>query len=127
MIRAGDTTKFDVEVLKQLLKLLPEKHEVSQGKRLASPAGGGGWGLGGRLPAPGSRSVPDGRGASVSGPGKPVHTGAGRAGGFLGGTGSGTPGVVSCLQVENLRAFSEDRTKLANADLFYLLLRGIPG
>lgn len=29
MIRAGDTTKFDVEVLKQLLKLLPEKHEVS--------------------------------------------------------------------------------------------------
>jgi hypothetical protein len=31
MVRAGDTTKFDVEVLKQLLKLLPEKHEVSQG------------------------------------------------------------------------------------------------
>lgn len=31
MIRAGDTTKFDVEVLKQLLKLLPEKHEVSRG------------------------------------------------------------------------------------------------
>lgn len=30
MIRAGDTTKFDVEVLKQLLKLLPEKHEVSR-------------------------------------------------------------------------------------------------
>lgn len=29
MIRAGDTTKFDVEVLKQFLKLLPEKHEVS--------------------------------------------------------------------------------------------------
>ncbi|XP_045143967.1 inverted formin-2-like [Echinops telfairi] len=28
MIRAGNTTKFDVEVLKQLLKLLPEKHEV---------------------------------------------------------------------------------------------------
>ncbi|XP_012579812.1 PREDICTED: inverted formin-2 [Condylura cristata] len=28
MIRAGDTTRFDVEVLKQLLKLLPEKHEV---------------------------------------------------------------------------------------------------
>uniref|UniRef100_A0A8C9E5P7 Inverted formin 2 n=1 Tax=Phocoena sinus TaxID=42100 RepID=A0A8C9E5P7_PHOSS len=28
MIRAGDTTKFDVEVLKQLRKLLPEKHEV---------------------------------------------------------------------------------------------------
>uniref|UniRef100_A0A8C2VPS1 Inverted formin 2 n=1 Tax=Chinchilla lanigera TaxID=34839 RepID=A0A8C2VPS1_CHILA len=31
MIRAGDTAKFDVEVLKQLLKLLPEKHEVSWG------------------------------------------------------------------------------------------------
>lgn len=30
MIRAGDSTKFDVEVLKQLLKLLPEKHEVSK-------------------------------------------------------------------------------------------------
>lgn len=30
MIQAGDTSKFDVEVLKQLLKLLPEKHEVSQ-------------------------------------------------------------------------------------------------
>ncbi|XP_012912792.2 inverted formin-2 isoform X2 [Mustela putorius furo] len=28
MIRAGDTTKFDVEVLKQFLKLLPEKHEM---------------------------------------------------------------------------------------------------
>nr|XP_058914820.1 inverted formin-2 isoform X2 [Kogia breviceps] len=28
MIRAGDTTKFDVEVLKQLRKLLPEKHEI---------------------------------------------------------------------------------------------------
>ncbi|XP_047591373.1 inverted formin-2 isoform X2 [Lutra lutra] len=28
MIRAGDTTKFDVEVLKQFLKLLPEKHEI---------------------------------------------------------------------------------------------------
>lgn len=28
MIRAGDTAKFDVEVLKQLLKLLPEKHEI---------------------------------------------------------------------------------------------------
>ncbi|XP_025726221.1 inverted formin-2 [Callorhinus ursinus] len=55
MIRAGDTTKFDVEVLKQLLKLLPEKHEV-----------------------------------------------------------------------ENLRSFTEDRAKLANADQFYLLLLGIP-
>lgn len=30
MIQAGDSTKFDVEVLKQLLKLLPEKHEVSK-------------------------------------------------------------------------------------------------
>ncbi|KAG8514447.1 Adenylosuccinate synthetase isozyme 1 [Galemys pyrenaicus] len=28
MIQAGDTARFDVEVLKQLLKLLPEKHEV---------------------------------------------------------------------------------------------------
>ncbi|XP_072819942.1 inverted formin-2 isoform X2 [Vicugna pacos] len=28
MIRAGDTTKFDVEVLRQLLKLLPEKNEI---------------------------------------------------------------------------------------------------
>lgn len=28
MIQNGDRTKFDVEVLKQLLKLLPEKHEV---------------------------------------------------------------------------------------------------
>uniref|UniRef100_A0A8D3A0P5 Inverted formin 2 n=1 Tax=Scophthalmus maximus TaxID=52904 RepID=A0A8D3A0P5_SCOMX len=28
MIRNGDRTKFDVEVLKQLLKLLPEKHEI---------------------------------------------------------------------------------------------------
>ncbi|XP_048340604.1 inverted formin-2-like [Sphaerodactylus townsendi] len=28
MIRKGDRTKFDVEVLKQLLKLLPEKHEI---------------------------------------------------------------------------------------------------
>lgn len=28
MIREGDRTRFDVEVLKQLLKLLPEKHEV---------------------------------------------------------------------------------------------------
>ncbi|XP_045415480.1 inverted formin-2 isoform X2 [Lemur catta] len=55
MIRAGDTTKFDVEVLKQLLKLLPEKHEI-----------------------------------------------------------------------ENLRAFREDRARLANADQFYLLLLGVP-
>lgn len=28
MIQAGDRSRFDVEVLKQLLKLLPEKHEV---------------------------------------------------------------------------------------------------
>lgn len=28
MIQNGDRTRFDVEVLKQLLKLLPEKHEV---------------------------------------------------------------------------------------------------
>lgn len=28
MIQTGDRTKFDVEVLKQLLKLLPEKHEI---------------------------------------------------------------------------------------------------
>uniref|UniRef100_A0A8C2LHJ0 Inverted formin-2 n=2 Tax=Cricetulus griseus TaxID=10029 RepID=A0A8C2LHJ0_CRIGR len=55
MIRAGDTTKFDVEVLKQLLKLLPEKHEI-----------------------------------------------------------------------ENLRAFTEERTKLASADQFYILLLDIP-
>ncbi|XP_073923138.1 inverted formin-2 isoform X3 [Castor canadensis] len=55
MVRAGDTTKFDVEVLKQLLKLLPEKHEI-----------------------------------------------------------------------ENLRAFKEERAKLANADQFYVLLLDIP-
>ncbi|KAM3871342.1 LOW QUALITY PROTEIN: inverted formin-2 [Diretmus argenteus] len=28
MVQNGDRTKFDVEVLKQLLKLLPEKHEI---------------------------------------------------------------------------------------------------
>ncbi|XP_037687623.1 inverted formin-2 isoform X2 [Choloepus didactylus] len=55
MIRAGDTTKFDVEVLRQLLKLLPEKHEV-----------------------------------------------------------------------ENLRSFTEERTKLASADQFYVSLLDIP-
>lgn len=55
MIRAGDTAKFDAEVLKQLLKLLPEKHEI-----------------------------------------------------------------------ENLRTFTEDRAKLANADQFYVLLLDIP-
>uniref|UniRef100_A0A7M4FH84 Inverted formin 2 n=1 Tax=Crocodylus porosus TaxID=8502 RepID=A0A7M4FH84_CROPO len=55
MIQKGDRTKFDVEVLKQLLKLLPEKHEI-----------------------------------------------------------------------ENLKAFKEEKSKLANADQFYLLLLGIP-
>ncbi|RXM93720.1 Inverted formin-2 [Acipenser ruthenus] len=29
MIKSGDRSKFDVEVLKQLLKLLPEKHEIA--------------------------------------------------------------------------------------------------
>lgn len=29
-------------------------------------------------------------------------------------------------QIENLRSFTEDRTKLASADQFYLLLLGIP-
>lgn len=34
MIKTGDRSKFDVEVLKQLLKLLPEKHEVCHGPQL---------------------------------------------------------------------------------------------
>uniref|UniRef100_A0A8C3PAQ1 Inverted formin 2 n=1 Tax=Chrysemys picta bellii TaxID=8478 RepID=A0A8C3PAQ1_CHRPI len=55
MIQKGDRTKFDVEVLKQLLKLLPEKHEI-----------------------------------------------------------------------ENLKAFKEDKAKLASADQFYLLLLRVP-
>eukprot|EP00075_Anas_platyrhynchos_P024476 XP_027313729.1 inverted formin-2-like [Anas platyrhynchos] len=55
MVQNGDRTKFDVEVLKQLLKLLPEKHEI-----------------------------------------------------------------------ENLKAFKEEKSKLANADQFYLLLLKIP-
>ncbi|XP_075282830.1 inverted formin-2 isoform X2 [Opisthocomus hoazin] len=55
MLQNGDRTKFDVEVLKQLLKLLPEKHEI-----------------------------------------------------------------------ENLKAFKEEKSKLANADQFYLLLLQIP-
>ncbi|XP_037994497.1 inverted formin-2 isoform X3 [Motacilla alba alba] len=55
MIQNGDRAKFDVEVLKQLLKLLPEKHEI-----------------------------------------------------------------------ENLKAFKEEKSKLANADQFYLLLLQIP-
>lgn len=36
MIQNGDRSKFDVEVLKQLLKLLPEKHEVCPGNTSAS-------------------------------------------------------------------------------------------
>ncbi|KAM6360323.1 LOW QUALITY PROTEIN: inverted formin-2-like [Alca torda] len=55
MVQNGDRAKFDVEVLKQLLKLLPEKHEI-----------------------------------------------------------------------ENLKAFKEEKSKLANADQFYLLLLHIP-
>ncbi|KAM9292042.1 inverted formin-2 isoform 3-T5 [Morus bassanus] len=55
MVQNGDRTKFDVEILKQLLKLLPEKHEI-----------------------------------------------------------------------ENLKAFKEEKSKLANADQFYLLLLQIP-
>ncbi|XP_076201679.1 inverted formin-2 isoform X2 [Aptenodytes patagonicus] len=55
MVQNGDRTKFDVEVLKQLLKLLPEKHEI-----------------------------------------------------------------------ENVKAFKEEKSKLANADQFYLLLLQIP-
>lgn len=55
MIRAGDTSRFDTEALRQLLKLLPEKHEI-----------------------------------------------------------------------ENLRAFTEDRARLASADQFYLLLLDVP-
>ncbi|XP_067411065.1 inverted formin-2-like isoform X1 [Emydura macquarii macquarii] len=55
MVQRGDRTKFDVEVLKQLLKLLPEKHEI-----------------------------------------------------------------------ENLKAFKEEKAKLASTDQFYLLLLGVP-
>uniref|UniRef100_A0A674JPA2 Inverted formin 2 n=1 Tax=Terrapene triunguis TaxID=2587831 RepID=A0A674JPA2_9SAUR len=55
MIQKGDRTKFDVEVLKQLLKLLPEKHEI-----------------------------------------------------------------------ENLKAFKEEKAKLASTDQFYLLLLRVP-
>ncbi|XP_075782571.1 inverted formin-2 isoform X2 [Pelodiscus sinensis] len=55
MIEKGDRTKFDVEVLKQLLKLLPERHEI-----------------------------------------------------------------------ENLKAFKEEKAKLASADQFYLFLLKIP-
>ncbi|XP_053330980.1 inverted formin-2 isoform X2 [Spea bombifrons] len=55
LIEKGDRSKFDIEVLKQFLKLLPEKHEV-----------------------------------------------------------------------ENLKAFQEDKSKLSNADRFYLCLLGVP-
>ncbi|KAF1377084.1 hypothetical protein PFLUV_G00218260 [Perca fluviatilis] len=34
LIRRGDRSKFDVEVLKQLIKLLPEKHEIENLKSL---------------------------------------------------------------------------------------------
>ncbi|XP_075699955.1 inverted formin-2 isoform X2 [Rhinoderma darwinii] len=54
LIEKGDRSKFDIEVLKQFLKLLPEKHEV-----------------------------------------------------------------------ENLKAFQEDKSKLSNADRFYVLLLGV--
>ncbi|XP_075048590.1 inverted formin-2 isoform X2 [Mixophyes fleayi] len=54
LIEKGDRSKFDIEILKQFLKLLPEKHEV-----------------------------------------------------------------------ENLKSFQEDKSKLSNADQFYLLLLGI--
>ncbi|XP_073426434.1 inverted formin-2 isoform X3 [Dendrobates tinctorius] len=54
LIEKGDRSKFDIEVLKQFLKLLPEKHEV-----------------------------------------------------------------------ENLKSFQEDKSKLSNADQFYLLLLGV--
>ncbi|CAH2328641.1 inverted formin-2 isoform X1 [Pelobates cultripes] len=56
LIEKGDRSKFDIEVLKQFLKLLPEKHEV-----------------------------------------------------------------------ENLKSYQEDPSKLSNADQFYLRLLGIPG
>nr|XP_033807613.1 inverted formin-2 isoform X2 [Geotrypetes seraphini] len=56
MIEKGDRTKFDVEVLKQLMKLLPEKHEI-----------------------------------------------------------------------ENLKSYQAEKAKLANADMFYLLLLSVPG
>ncbi|XP_063296031.1 inverted formin-2 isoform X2 [Pelobates fuscus] len=56
LIEKGDSSKFDIEVLKQFLKLLPEKHEV-----------------------------------------------------------------------ENLKSYQEDQSKLSNADQFYLRLLGVPG
>lgn len=33
---------------------------------------------------------------------------------------------VALLQIENLRAFTEERAKLSNADQFYVLLLDIP-
>lgn len=39
MIQKGVRTRFDVEVLKQLLKLLPETHEVSVANTSASLQG----------------------------------------------------------------------------------------
>lgn len=37
MIESGDRAKFDAEILKQLLKLLPEKHEVWPPSSAARP------------------------------------------------------------------------------------------
>lgn len=37
MIQNGDRSKFDVEVLKQLLKLLPERHEVGSVQAFLHP------------------------------------------------------------------------------------------
>lgn len=37
LIRRGDRSKFDVEALKQFIKLLPEKHEVRAEVTCASP------------------------------------------------------------------------------------------
>lgn len=126
MIRAGDTTKFDVEVLKQLLKLLPEKHEVS-GKEPASPALG--------APSKGQRrghtDAQSGAARSCAGHewalAGQVHAGARQCRGLPGrGWELESHVWASSLQIENLRSFTEDRAKLANTDQFYLLLLGIP-
>lgn len=113
MIRAGDTTKFDVEVLKQLLKLLPEKHEVS----------GRNAGLG--LPAGEKRGGPAALSPTVLSCEWP------RPAGSLGGCWGGGQKLeshawASSPQIENLRSFTEDRAKLASADHFYLLLLSVP-
>lgn len=50
----------------------------------------------------------------------------GGAGASWEGMGARIPRWASSLQIENLQSFTEDRTKLANADQFYLLLLGIP-